>query len=311
LLVEILSHRDGFGVSEAALVAGGPEGRDAIRTALRELERYGYLHRAQLRAGGQFGETVFKVTDMPEGLLIGAAAPWKTSDLGSDENSRSEPTTENPSTVGAKKKPRSGPLTEKPSTAEPSTGNPQHKKITPGGGSSPSGEEDLSLSGEGAASPEAAGPGERESSAAPDKPNPLPVQREGQEHREHRPEVLRVVEAYAAALGRPVRTAAREALAGQAAELLAEGLPEGWLCDRARELAARGWTDLAQHVDRSTVPVPGQQQAAPSNGLPAWCGACGDGNPAAAHNARLRTDTGLPGGTLCPDCHPQTASAAT
>lgn len=129
LLLEILSHRDGFGISEASLIAGGPEGRDAIRTALRELERYGYLHRVQERdERGRLGESVFYVTDMPEGLLIGATAPWETPDAPEVQNRRSEPVTENPSTDTPSRNRRSEPLTDYPSTVQPSTGNPRHKK---------------------------------------------------------------------------------------------------------------------------------------------------------------------------------------
>lgn len=109
LLVEVLSHRAGFGISEASLVAAGPEGRDAVRKALRELEEHGYLHREQARAGGRFGETVFRLTDMPEGLTVRVGSPW-TDSQSTEQN------------------PRSGPLTEKPTTEKPTTENPQHKK---------------------------------------------------------------------------------------------------------------------------------------------------------------------------------------
>ncbi|MFE2090722.1 hypothetical protein [Streptomyces sp. NPDC059460] len=131
LLVEILSHRDGFGISEASLIANGPEKRDAIRTTLRELERYGYLHRTQSREGGKFGETVFEVTDMPEGLLIGARAPWEAPEEPPEQNPRSEPMTENPSTVDETQNRRSEPMADLPSTDLPSTVNPRHKKINP------------------------------------------------------------------------------------------------------------------------------------------------------------------------------------
>ena len=41
-----------------------------------------------------------------------------------------------------------------------------------------------------------------------------------------------------------------------AEELLAEGYPAQWLCDRAREMARRaGWTDLRKHCDRSGIPA--------------------------------------------------------
>ena len=70
----------------------------------------------------------------------------------------------------------------------------------------------------------------------------------------------RVVDAYSAVLGRPVLTGTKARLHDQAMELLTAGLPEAWLTERVRELPERGWTDLVQHVERSSAPVPGQQQ---------------------------------------------------
>lgn len=46
-----------------------------------------------------------------------------------------------------------------------------------------------------------------------------------------------------------------------------------------------------------------QTTAAPT--LPTWCGHCGDDNPAAEHNASMRTDTGMPSGKPCTDCNPK------
>lgn len=40
-------------------------------------------------------------------------------------------------------------------------------------------------------------------------------------------------------------------------------------------------------------------------GLPAWCGQCGDGMPAAQYNPRFRRNDGQP----CPDCHPDRHAA--
>ncbi|MFF7234364.1 hypothetical protein [Streptomyces sioyaensis] len=112
--------------------------------------------------------------------------------------------------------------------------------------------------------------------------------------------------AYAAALGRPALNGTRAKLERQAVDLLAQGLPEPWLCDRARELAARGWSDLVQHAERSTVPVEGRRDESLSGraGLPKWCGTCGEANPAARVNARFRTLGELGGGEKCPRCHP-------
>lgn len=49
LLVELLSHRDGWTTTIEQLVRNGPEGRDAIHTALRELRDLGYLRLEQAR----------------------------------------------------------------------------------------------------------------------------------------------------------------------------------------------------------------------------------------------------------------------
>jgi hypothetical protein len=112
----------------------------------------------------------------------------------------------------------------------------------------------------------------------------------------------RIVDAYTAALGRPVLARTRSALHGQAAELLAAGFPEQWLTDRARELAAHGWTDLAKHAEKSTVPLPGAKPA--GNDLPPWCGKCG-GEPLAE-----RWREGDDGRAYrCPDCNPNAAPA--
>lgn len=48
LLVELASHRDGFEVSLGELVDSGPEGKDALNAAIRELENIGYLTRIRL-----------------------------------------------------------------------------------------------------------------------------------------------------------------------------------------------------------------------------------------------------------------------
>ncbi|ROP44189.1 hypothetical protein [Streptomyces sp. PanSC9] len=149
--------------------------------------------------------------------------------------------------------------------------------------------------------------GEREKKAAPEGQTPavateVPQQRARSD--EHAAARDRIVAAYAAALGRPVLNGTRGKLEGQAVELLAQGLPEDWLCDRARELAARGWADLAQHAERSTAPLPSEAPATRRTGLPEWCGQCGEGTPAARLNPRFRTLGELGSGERCPRCHP-------
>lgn len=59
VLAWLLSHAPGYSVTAAELRHAGPEGRDAIRTALRELEARGYLVRHRLRAvDGTFAHQV-------------------------------------------------------------------------------------------------------------------------------------------------------------------------------------------------------------------------------------------------------------
>lgn len=104
-----------------------------------------------------------------------------------------------------------------------------------------------------------------------------------------------VVAAYLGAIHRPVSTATRAKLRQQAAQLLADGFPAAWLADRARELAERGWTDLAQHCDRSTVPT----VRVATDSRTGWCGRCSDPNHRMVKD-RAR-DNEL---VQCPDCHP-------
>lgn len=92
LLVELLSHRVGWTVSVASLVAAGPEGRDAIRAAIRELIEYGYLVREQGHdESGKFAEADYMLTN-PERF------------------------------------PLSEPATEKPTSVYPTSANPHPKK---------------------------------------------------------------------------------------------------------------------------------------------------------------------------------------
>ncbi|MGW4559060.1 hypothetical protein ACWEOV_36275 [Streptomyces sp. NPDC004365] len=55
----------------ADLVAVGPDGREAVRAGLKELERYGYLVRERLRrANRTLGEVVYSITDRPATLGV-------------------------------------------------------------------------------------------------------------------------------------------------------------------------------------------------------------------------------------------------
>ena len=64
ILALVMSHVAGWSLSINLLAEQNKEGRDAIRTAILELEKYGYLSRSQVNEGGSFGETVW-VTHSP------------------------------------------------------------------------------------------------------------------------------------------------------------------------------------------------------------------------------------------------------
>jgi hypothetical protein len=78
----ISTHQDGWQVTVAALVRSGPDGRDAVRTGLMELETHGYLIRERLRrTNGTLGEIVYSITDHPtfvDALMADAATALHT-----------------------------------------------------------------------------------------------------------------------------------------------------------------------------------------------------------------------------------------
>lgn len=63
LLVELLSHREGWSVTVESLVRTGKEGKAAISRDLRELEELGYLRREQARTKTGFGSMDYVLTD--------------------------------------------------------------------------------------------------------------------------------------------------------------------------------------------------------------------------------------------------------
>lgn len=64
LLAELMTHRPGWHVTIAGLQKAGPEGRDAIRSAVTELAEHGYLIRRQTQgAGGRFNEIEYEISD--------------------------------------------------------------------------------------------------------------------------------------------------------------------------------------------------------------------------------------------------------
>ncbi|MFD9511266.1 hypothetical protein [Streptomyces mirabilis] len=156
--------------------------------------------------------------------------------------------------------------------------------------------------------------GERETEAPAEDHNSNPSGAELPQQRERADKNAaardRIVAAYAAVLGRPVLNGTKAKLEKQAVELLAQGLPEAWLCDRVREMAPRGWSDLAQHAERSTAPLTQTTTKHRRSGLPDWCTKCGPGSPAARLNPRFRTLGEMGSGEKCPDCHPDRVNVA-
>jgi transposase len=73
-----MTHVPGWNMSINSLASRNNVGKDQIRTAIAELEEFGYLTREQSREEGKFAETI-----------------WKTSDP-SDKPLSDNPTTENP-----------------------------------------------------------------------------------------------------------------------------------------------------------------------------------------------------------------------
>ncbi|WAZ26941.1 helix-turn-helix domain-containing protein [Streptomyces cinnabarinus] len=68
----VSTHRNGWQVTVDDLVRLGPDGREAVRTGLQELEARGYLIRERLRRpDGTLGEIVYCITDRP--ALLGIA----------------------------------------------------------------------------------------------------------------------------------------------------------------------------------------------------------------------------------------------
>ena len=100
LLSKMLSFNDGWKFSTRGLAAICKEGPDAILTALRELEKNGYLVRHQERnANGRMGSMIFEIYEEPQEVLPDTEKPH----------------TENPDTVN--------PVTEQPYTDNPAQRN--------------------------------------------------------------------------------------------------------------------------------------------------------------------------------------------
>lgn len=106
LLSQILSLPENWDYTIAGLAAINKEGKDAVRAAVQELEKAGYIERRQtMDTGGKFSGNEYVVHEYP--VSASPLSGFPTTVL---------PTTEKPSTEK--------PSTEKPSTEKPLTENP-------------------------------------------------------------------------------------------------------------------------------------------------------------------------------------------
>ena len=108
----ISTHRNGYGVTPEWIAAASTDGPAAVRTGLRELERYGYLVRQQTRhPDGTLGQMTYSITDMPSSEPV-------------VDNRQSGATCDDTQT------PRSEPLSDYPHADEPQAVDRAHKKTS-------------------------------------------------------------------------------------------------------------------------------------------------------------------------------------
>ncbi|MFJ8769574.1 hypothetical protein [Streptomyces clavifer] len=125
----ISTHRDGFGVSRAAISGFSTDGIAAVSSGLKELVALGYLQRSRTRnEAGQLGEAEYFITDMPDGLILSVDPGFAPLDQGpgaGEQTRRSEPGCENRTQVAAGQTRRS-----EPKCGFPTLENRLHKKTT-------------------------------------------------------------------------------------------------------------------------------------------------------------------------------------
>jgi len=71
LLVNMLSRPPGWRISSERLTQEVKNGRDSVRSALKELEQYGYIKRARKRTSDGRWEWTHYVTDDPDQTIDG------------------------------------------------------------------------------------------------------------------------------------------------------------------------------------------------------------------------------------------------
>lgn len=69
LLTMLMSHRPGWSLSINSIANECQEGKDAIRSAIAELEKFNYLERSQVNESGRYGEAIWTTKDPEDSPL--------------------------------------------------------------------------------------------------------------------------------------------------------------------------------------------------------------------------------------------------
>ena len=130
----ILSLPEEWDYTLGGLAAISKESLDAIRTAVNELERFGYLHREQLRdERGRLAHNEYLVYECPENNPYHSSDNTENNDTAKSSTKATtrsvkpiSPSLENPATVEKQSDLPSleNPITDNPTTEKPSTENP-------------------------------------------------------------------------------------------------------------------------------------------------------------------------------------------
>ena len=121
LLSLVLSLPEDWEYSIEGLAALGPEGKDAVRSAVKQLEAAGYITRQQSHdSGGQFSTNEYVIRERPVGAppLAGFPSMVEPSKAGVSAGNAVKTAEKQPSPLAG------FPSTVKPSTVSPSTENP-------------------------------------------------------------------------------------------------------------------------------------------------------------------------------------------
>ena len=122
LLSQILSLPEGWDYTIAGLAKINKEGKDAVRAAVQELEKAGYIERRQTNSGGKFGGNEYVVYESPR-----AAAPL--SDFPTTENPLTgNPLTENPTQLNKEELSKDNNPPISPPEGAPPADPPKRKK---------------------------------------------------------------------------------------------------------------------------------------------------------------------------------------